>query len=107
MSWDFYMEADLGGPHMVEVKEGLNYTYNVAPMYNKAIEGGIRKLEGKKGKECIPILKKCIENMKADPVGYRALNPSNGWGDYEGALSVAENLLQWCEECPEAVMGIC
>lgn len=32
------------------------------------------------------ILKAMVDILKANPEKYRAMNPTNGWGDYEGAV---------------------
>ena len=34
--------------------------------------------------------------MEADPETYRAMNPPNGWGDYEGALAYLRRLAEAC-----------
>ena len=109
MSWDFDLVADVckhcgrGGESVYE----RNYTYNVSPMFYEAMgEGGIRQLDGLTGAECLEILDSGIEAMAADPDKYRALNPPNGWGDYDSALQMLREMRAACVEYPEAGMRI-
>jgi len=104
MSYDFALE--MGG---IEVFcYDLNYTWNVAPMYQIAFncKEGINCLNEKKCNKIKPIITKTIEDMKQNKQKYVKLNPENGWGDYEGALNVLEELKKWCEECPTATLMI-
>jgi hypothetical protein len=38
--------------------------------------------------------------MKADPTTYEALNPPNGWGNYESALKFLELFVGLCRGHP-------
>jgi len=119
MSWDFNMVIDIANGRDAEIFDGLNYTYNVSPMYVEAFkesEGsialninkskGIRILEGLTGEEAKPFLEKAIKKMKDEPNYYKTFNPKNGWGNYEGALSLLEQLLEWAEYAPKAKFQI-
>jgi hypothetical protein len=110
MSWWFYMAVPVAADGSFVMLAGYecNYTYNVFRMYQKALsqEAGIRALHHMKAKYCVDWLDAAIKDMKAKPVEYMALNPPNGWGDYEGALAVLEQLASWCREVPEAVMVV-
>lgn len=108
MSWDFSLEVDVGGEHPAEVWDGPNYTYNVAPMYRLALsdDNGIRSIDGKRADGCVPILKHAICVMEASPDQFRALNPENGWGNYEGALKILKQLLDACQKMPKATMRV-
>lgn len=108
MSWDFWMSIDAGGTEPAVVRDDINYTYNVSPMYLDAIDhdDGIGGLNGMTGEQCIPILRDAIKRMEDDPAKYQAMNPENGWGDYRGALEVLRDLLSWCIDVPKATMRI-
>ncbi|GAG25099.1 unnamed protein product, partial [marine sediment metagenome] len=71
-----------------------NYTYNVNPMYARAmnVKGLTEALDGKKCKNVMPILQEGIASMKDDPETYEAMNPPNGWGDYKGASEFLEKI---------------
>ena len=100
MSYDVSVTVDAGGPERISVGESLNMTYNVAPMFRLALGGqGIKDLG-----ECssaIPRLLTGINAMLSQPETYRALNPANGWGDYEGTLRFLQQLLAQCQAAPE------
>ncbi len=84
-----------------------NYTYNVSEMFYDAFGGdGIRGLNGLLGHECQPLLDAAIAKMQAEPEKYRAMNPDNGWGNYEGALELLLTLRSWCVNSPMAEMYI-
>jgi len=108
MSWDFWMEADVGGKEPVDIGFDANYTYNVSPMFYDAfnLEEGIRGLDKMLGDEAMPYLENAIIKMKENPKKYKAMNPSNGWGDYDTALELLEKLLGWCIEAPKAQMRV-
>lgn len=108
MSWDFYMVADLSSSELLTVLDDVGCTYNLSPMYQAAMGGdGIRELlDGKTGAECLAVLEPAIAAMEGDPAKYKALNPSNGWGDYEGAVNVLRDLRTWCLKAPRAIMRV-
>lgn len=39
-----------------------------------------------------------LGKLISDPEGYRRLNPSNGWGNYEGLLDFVSRYLAACEQ---------
>ena len=47
-------------------------------------------------------LQDAIVGMKAEPERFRALNPSNGWGNYEGFLAALVALCEACRSNPNA-----
>ncbi len=38
--------------------------------------------------------------LKSDPESFRAFNPKNGWGDYEGLIQFVEGYLEACKQYP-------
>lgn len=110
MSYDFGLVAPglkgAGGYPVALDGYDRNCTYNVASMFSEALGCSIRDLEGRKCSEIEPILRAGIKAMREDPKTYEAMNPSNGWGNAEGALGVLEELARWCTEVPDAELGI-
>jgi hypothetical protein len=104
MSWDISLTEKQCVD--VEIAEVGNYTYNVSKMYVEAMGTSLNPLHGKKASEIIETLKTGVKNMKEDPEKYKAMNPSNGWGDYEGALMYLETFLAACEENPNATVEV-
>jgi hypothetical protein len=70
-----------------------NYTSNCAPMWRKA-GADLAEFDGKPAGECAPILAAAITAMENDPDTYRAMNPENGWGDYDSLMRALRRLLE-------------
>lgn len=110
MSYNIWLEADLGGaePTRLDVEMYWNYTSNVAPMWRKAMpeSDGLAGLEGMECEAAAKHLATGIARMEADPDAYRALNPPNGWGDFDGQLEQLRELLAACAKAPRAKVAI-
>ena len=52
--------------------------------------------------QCIPILEEGLRQMNADPVKFRAMDASTGWGTYKDFIPWIERVLAACREDPEA-----
>ncbi len=80
-----------------------NYTSNVSPMWTEAMVGnnlGDLIEAAETNADLIPMLRLGIANMEDHPDRFRAMNPRNGWGDYEGALAYLRWMLAMCEAVP-------
>lgn len=108
MSWDAYLIDDRGH------EEGFwNYTHNCNPMIEAALGEDIEAttepwwqsictqgasplgrccwwelLHGAEGPEGAALLDRVIRGLEAEPARFRAMNPQNGWGDYDSLLKV-------------------
>lgn len=49
-------------------------------------------------------LEKGIKELEGNPDKYKAFNPPNGWGDYEGFIRFCKTVLQKCRKYPDAVI---
>jgi hypothetical protein len=56
--------------------------------------------------QIIPILQDGLERLEADPQKYKAYNPSNGWGSYEGMCEVLRKYLDVCRKHPNAEITV-
>lgn len=109
MSYDCYAVMRTGDTPDSQLSECLgNITSNVSPMWRDAMPDGqhVLDLHGKLCAECVAPLRVGIYAMTADPDRYRAMNPDNGWGDYEGALRYLRELLAGCELHPLATFEV-
>lgn len=113
MSYDFWIEADVGGGdplcedlYTAEGEYAANYTSNVSPMWSEALGRDMSDLRGMRCADAKPILDAAVLAMEADPARFRAMNPENGWGDYEGALKILRALADRCAKYPGAQIGM-
>lgn len=82
-----------------------NITHNLGKMANEA---GIYKhlwrpeeINISKAGQLIEPLQVGLELLRSDPERFRKLNPSNGWGTYEGLVEFVEKYLKACQEYPD------
>ena len=106
MSWDVWLEIDTGsGNYMTE--GDLNYTSNAGVMFAKAglshFGGTLNRMEAPRA---VIILKDVITAMEEDPATYRALEPPNGWGDYDSALEFITKVYRLCLAHPKATLRV-
>ena len=87
-----------------------NITHNLNRM---ATEAGIYQhlwrpdeIGIKKANELVGPLKDGLELLKSDPERFRAFNPSNGWGDYEGLVGFVEDYSAACRQHPNAEVSV-
>lgn len=105
MSYDVYLQVDLGGPELCSVGESWNYTSNCGPMW-RAAGADLAEFSGKSAGECIPVLEAAIDEMRANPSKYRAMDPPNGWGGYDTLVPSLEGLLEIFRYAPKATVHV-
>jgi hypothetical protein len=109
MSYDLYLEADLGGPEPSQVGDlDWNYTSNCAPMWRLAMpeSDGLAGMHGMSAGVAANVLRAGIARMEKAPNAYRALNPDNGWGDFDSQLASLWRLLAAFEAHPRAIVAV-
>lgn len=88
-----------------EVDFWWNYTSNCAGMWRQA-GADLAAFDGDPAGECAPLLRAAIEVMESEPATFRAMNPPNGWGDYDDVLEELKRLLKGLEEYPDAIVRV-
>ena len=108
MSYDVtfgYPEDDPGYPE----DQWRNYTSNVSQMWRAALGEDLGELIDRCG-GCNADLTRWLDlgvtRMENDPDYYRAMNPENGWGDYEGALAYFRWMLAMCQAVPRGHVSV-
>ena len=105
-----YVAAKTGNPERSSVEidgTSQNYTHNVSRMWTKAgCWDALYESAGKRAGETLPVLDAAIAAMEADPDAYIALNPPNGWGDYESALHWLKRWREIVATDPDALIGV-
>lgn len=109
MSYDVYFTADVGGPETVSL-DSRNYTSNVSGMWRTAL-GGVDSLgelldKRPKARDIEPRIRQAIAEMMESPGVFRAMEPPNGWGDYEGALDFLVWIADRCREMPDVTVEV-
>lgn len=104
MSYDVHLEVDTGAGNTVEAY-WRNMTSNVAGMWCDA-GADLREMKGRCAAECVPLLTAAIDKMVADPARYRAMEPSNGWGTYEGTLEFLRALRDAMQDHPATTVRV-
>lgn len=109
MSWDACLIDDRG-----HVEGDWNYTHNCNVMANAAMDAaGIERLvvdgrpvswwrhiAGMTGPDGASVLHAIIGQFDADPDWFRAMNPENGWGDFDSFRAVLVEMRNRVPEWP-------
>jgi hypothetical protein len=103
------LDVDLIEPCGHSVFE-LNVTHNLNKMAEAA---GIYKALWRPeelgvlyAEDLIPRLQLGLDKLLADPETYKALNPENGWGTYEGLVRTVRRYLAACRDYPHATIEV-
>jgi hypothetical protein len=105
---DLIVHVDTGYETEEIILWSRNITHNVSPMWTKAgMRYAMYESNGTTAEILIPFLDAGIRNMETDPVGFKQLNPENGWGSYEGALEFAKDFRDQCVKRPKATVRVC
>lgn len=54
--------------------------------------------------QAIPLLRRGLARMIAEPERFKAMNPKNGWGTYNRLVDFTLDVLRACEENPDATL---
>lgn len=104
MSYDVYLTVDTGADEPVGIAD-WNYTSNCGSMWRHA-GVDLRALDGVPAPVAAEAINNAVKHMESDPDTYRAMNPPNGWGDYDGALTFLRNIADACATHTKAKLGV-
>lgn len=82
-------------------EETFNYTYNVRPMFVLAVRDGLYSIHDLSGHSALMKLRLIRSAMEDHYPAILELNPSNGWGDFDGALNLINQLILASLEHPD------
>ena len=84
-----------------EESRSCNETHNLVPMWREAgCFDALYESQGKLASTLLPELRAGLARMEASPEDFKKLNPSNGWGNYETAVSFLKEVIDMCERAP-------
>ena len=113
LDWSLGIYADLGEDEDGEPRQTWlevferNITHNVTPMWKLAgCYEALYRWDGRQAREALPVLESARERMLADHLDFRAMNPPNGWGTYDGALRFLQDCIYACRQYPKATIHI-
>lgn len=86
------------------ITHNLNRMADAAGIYEAMWHPDDIKVE--KARDLIEPLQKGLSKLKSDPDGFSRLNPSNGWGNYEGLVNFVEEYLAACMAYPDAEVSV-
>jgi len=99
-------DGHINGPR-VQTLWSWDPTHNLIPMWRKAgCLDALYESHGKRAGDVVEELRRGLEAMRADPEGFRALNPSNGWGDYDRVLPYLVDCVEAFTNYPNAIIGV-
>lgn len=104
MSFDISIHVP--GKHGTTSEEwDRNLTYNLSSMMR---EGGLilGNLDGERAGALVATLQDLHKSMLDDPERYKAHNPPNGWGDYDGLLRFVHDFAVVAEAHPDGIVLI-
>lgn len=109
--WDSeYPGQEPCGAVMDRNSYSANITHNLGKM---AGEAGLYELLWRpdeigitKAEQLILPLVSGLKRLQAEPDRFRAFNPANGWGDYEGLVKFVQNYLLACIANPDGEVSV-
>lgn len=104
MSYDVSLYIETGGPEPVCLTD-RNQTSNVACMWRHA-GADLAEFHGRTASDVLPVLRAAIAAMEDDPATYKAMDPPNGWGDYDSCLEFLRGLVIDFASHPKATVTV-
>lgn len=105
MSWsaDIVIQHDPTYATVIEVVDG--HTYNLSPMWRLAgVFDKSSDLDGVRTIDLAPKLVRALVLAWENADDFRAINPPNGWGDYDGFLETLTKFTRLTLEHPRGVV---
>lgn len=100
----FGIDLELPDGQWIGIVEG--HTYNLTPMW---VKGGVvksrsREMDGLTSDELGIRASRAVLLAVRYPDRFRALNPENGWGDFDGFLEIIVRTAVICADNPGAIV---
>ncbi len=106
MSADYWLVIDTGGEEPARLTDpSINCTYNLGEMLRAAGFPAWNALIDAPASETGGMLRAVADKLRSDPEQFKAYNPPNGWGTYEGAIEFLDAFAAACAEHPKATIG--
>lgn len=88
-----------------ESTDSHHITYNLSPMWSVIFPNDkhMVDIDGMTGRNSVPRLTVALQRLMDSPDEFIPLNPSNGWGSYEGFKQYIRTLLALAHRYPNYV----
>ncbi|HUS38938.1 MAG TPA: hypothetical protein VMX74_05785 [Pirellulales bacterium] len=107
MSYDVHMEALLGGTAPVALRLlDEHYTSNVSPMFVDVLGHSISEWDGIRASVVADECSAILAAFHASPGKYRSKNPTNCWGNFDGAKEFIQKIHDACTMAPDATVRV-
>jgi len=103
VSWDIKMTTIVDGKK-VYFGPDYNYTHNTNEMIRQAGFPEFPEVDGMSVGEFVAKLDIVLTAFAADPGGYRAMDPPNGWGSYDSLSEVLTEMVEAYRPYPSATI---
>lgn len=109
MSYDIWATVEPGPNIFCTTLDLGDYTSNVSKMWRAACPqlDGLAGIHGKRGGEISDELLRGLASMFWLRDELRAMNPENGWGNYEGAFRYFAKVARAARKHPGATFWVC
>ena len=104
MSYDFYLTSHCEACNTDHQHFNENYTSNVAPMFVHCFKDGIHVINNENANVGGRILFDLLGHFLDNKEELEKLNPTNGWGDYDGALKLIRDMVKASMKAPNAAV---
>ena len=94
MSYDFWLASSCETCNTSHVHFEVNYTSNIGPMFRHRFKDGIHVINNENANVGGRILFDLLGHFLDNKEELEKLNPTNGWGDYEGALKLIRDMVK-------------
>ena len=101
MSWGANIIVQHPDGYSTDIEVVNGHTYNLTPMWREAGACQVtRDFDGQNAGRLAPILTLALVEAIRHKAKFVALEPDNGWGDYDGFVQILTKFAQLCWEHP-------
>jgi hypothetical protein len=108
MSWTITLVIKTGPDTETWVKD-WHITYNLGKMirlYPPMSKDGMKTIDSMTTTDAAELISGLRHALETERQRYEALNPSNGWGNYDGLLKWAHEFIEACHDNPYCTVNV-
>lgn len=107
MGYNFGLSTTTADGEPVSRYDGF-VTRNLSPMLRNEADlvDGIKTIDDLTGQDAMPLCEFALLRVLRDPLGYREMEPDNGFGTYDGLVEMLCKVIQACALNPSGVWWV-